>query len=151
MSIEELSPYSPDTVYGQLTSPFTPKKVTINAHTPYDKASESNDSTGVYSRASFERNNQTRSLYGSISADSAYDSDMAKLGEELAAETVSANVSNFSSSELSSSDIVRNSLKNGYDTDEAIVIQYANSAYQKSAFLTSNPVGVLSSCSYRVF
>ena len=34
MSIESLAPYSPDTVYGHLTSPFKPSKITINAHTP---------------------------------------------------------------------------------------------------------------------
>ena len=37
MSTESIAPYSPNTVYGQLTSPFTPKQITINAHTPYDK------------------------------------------------------------------------------------------------------------------
>lgn len=40
MSIEGLSPYSPTTVYGQLTSPFTPKTITINSHTPYDKVDD---------------------------------------------------------------------------------------------------------------
>ena len=73
----------------------------------------------------------------------------------LAADILKANrrveVVSFSSSELSSTDIVKSSLKKGYDTREAIVIQNANSAYQKSAFLTNNPVGVLSTCSYRVF
>lgn len=80
-----------------------------------------------------------------------WDSDLAKLSDELASEKIPLNVKSFSSSELSSTDIVKSSLKKGYDTREAIVIQNANSAYQKSAFLTNNPVGVLSTCSYRVF
>ena len=39
----------------------------------------------------------------------------------------------------------------GGDLNTPVMHQNANSAYQKSAFLTNNPVGVLSTCSYRVF
>ena len=143
MSIEGLAPYSPTTIYGQLTSPFTPKTITINSHTPYDKVDEEQEnSSEVFSRGYFEGKPQARSVYGK---------DLAKLSEDLASEKVPVEVVSFSSSELSSTDIVKSSLKKGYDTREAIVIQNANSAYQKSAFLTNNPVGVLSTCSYRVF
>ena len=55
MSIEGLSPYSPTTVYGQLTSPFTPKTITINSHTPYDKVDNDKEtSSEVFSRTYFE-------------------------------------------------------------------------------------------------
>ncbi|DAB05862.1 TPA: hypothetical protein CPT92_07575 [Candidatus Gastranaerophilales bacterium HUM_13] len=152
MSIEGLAPYSPTTIYGQLTSPFTPKKITINSHTPYDKVDEEQEnSSEVFSRGYFEGKPQARSVYGKVSTQSAYENDLAKLSEDLASEKVPVEVVSFSSSELSSTDIVKSSLKKGYDTREAIVIQNANSAYQKSAFLTNNPVGVLSTCSYRVF
>ncbi|OLA72834.1 MAG: hypothetical protein BHW62_08265 [Acinetobacter sp. CAG:196_36_41] len=145
MSIEGLSPYSPTTVYGQLTSPFTPKTITINSHTPYDKVDNDNEtSSEVFSRTYFEGKPQARNVYGNVSTQSAYEND-------LASEKMPLDVTPFSSSELSSTDIVKSSLKKGYDTREAIVIQNANSAYQKSAFLTNNPVGVLSTCSYRVF
>ena len=48
MSTEAIGAYSPDTVYGQLTSPFTPQKIKINAHTPYDKVDE--NESKVFSR-----------------------------------------------------------------------------------------------------
>lgn len=152
MSIEGLAPYSPTTIYGQLTSPFTPKTITINSHTPYDKVDEEQEnSSEVFSRGYFEGKPQARSVYGKVSTQSAYENDLAKLSDDLASEKMPLDVTPFSSSELSSTDIVKSSLKKGYDTREAIVIQNANSAYQKSAFLTNNPVGVLSTCSYRVF
>lgn len=152
MSIEGLAPYSPTTVYGQLTSPFTPKTITINSHTPYDKVDNDNEtSSEVFSRTYFEGKPQARNVYGNVSTQSAYENDLAKLSDDLASEKMPLDVTPFSSSELSSTDIVKSSLKKGYDTREAIVIQNANSAYQKSAFLTNNPVGVLSTCSYRVF
>ena len=57
MSIEGLSPYSPTTVYGQLTSPFTPKTITINSHTPYDKVDNDKEtSSEVFSRTYFDFN-----------------------------------------------------------------------------------------------
>lgn len=152
MSIEGLSPYSPTTVYGQLTSPFIHKAITINSHTPFDDVDNEHEaSSDVYSREYFDGKPQARSVYGRVSADSAYERDLAKISEEITSEKVSLDVSSFSSSELSSTDIVKSSLKKGYDTKEAIVIQNANYAYRRSAFLTRNPIGVLSTRSYRVF
>ena len=148
MSIEALAPYSPTTVYGQLTSPFTPKTITINSHTPYDK-SEKTDSD-VYNSGYFDGKPQVKNVYNNISVQSEYDSDFVKFSENLSSDNIPTNVQNFSSSELSSKDIVKNSLNKGYSTQEALVIQRANVAYQKSAFLTNNPVGVLSTFTYSV-
>ena len=117
MSIERLAPYSPTTIYGQLTSPFTPKTITINSHTPYDKVDEEQEnSSEVFSRRYFEGKPQARSVYGKVSTQSAYENDLAKLSEDLASEKVPVEVVSFSSSELSSTDIVKSSLKKGYDT-----------------------------------
>ena len=85
MSIEGLAPYSPTTIYGQLTSPFTPKTITINSHTPYDKVDEEQEnSSEVFSRGYFEGKPQARSVYGKVSTQSAYENDLAKLSEDLA-------------------------------------------------------------------
>ena len=102
MSIEGLAPYSPTTIYGQLTSPFTPKTITINSHTPYDKVDEEQEnSSEVFSRGYFEGKPQARSVYGKVSTQSAYENDLAKLSEDLASEKVPVEVVSFSSSELS--------------------------------------------------
>ena len=61
MSTESIAPYSPNTVYGQLTSPFTPKQITINAHTPYDKVDE--NESKAYSRDSFKAKPQAKMIY----------------------------------------------------------------------------------------
>lgn len=141
MSIESLAPYSPDTVYGHLTSPFKPSKITINAHTPYDN--ETNiDESEVYSRAYFKSKPQAQVV------------DMEQGSYEVGLNTEStpqAKVTNFSASKISSNSILRDSLKQGYSTEEAVVMQNAYNAYSRSSVITSNPVSSLSSCSYEVF
>ena len=54
MEIESIGPYSPSTVYGQLSSPFEPKTVTVNAKTPYDKVDENSNESEVFSRKFFK-------------------------------------------------------------------------------------------------
>ena len=61
MSTEAIGAYSPDTVYGQLTSPFTPQKIKINAHTPYDKVDE--NESKVFSREYFKGKPQAKMIY----------------------------------------------------------------------------------------
>ena len=65
--------------------------------------------------------------------------------------TPQAKVTNFSASKISSNSILRDSLKQGYSTEEAVVMQNAYNAYSRSSVITSNPVSSLSSCSYEVF
>ena len=141
MSIESLAPYSPDTVYGHLTSPFKPSKITINAHTSLDNT-ENIDESEVYSRAYFKSKPQAQVV------------DMEQGSYEVGLNTEStpqAEITNFSASKISSNSILRDSLKQGYSTEEAVVMQNAYNAYSRSSVITSNPVSSLSSCSYEVF
>ena len=59
-------------------------------------------------------------------------------------------ISPFSISKLSSKDIVNSSLKLGYSADEAVIIDNARKAYEKSLLITDNPAETLSNCSYTV-
>ena len=140
MSIESLAPYSPDTVYGKLTSPFKPPKITINAHTSLDNT-ENIDKSEVYSRAYFNSKPQAQVV------------DLEQGSYEVGLNTEStpqAEVTNFSASKISSNSILRDSLKQGYSTEEAVIMQNAYNAYSRSSVITSNPVSSLSRCSYKV-
>ena len=52
MSIDISGPYSPDTIYGQLTMPFAEKPVHINSHTPYDE----DEAQTEFTQADFQKN-----------------------------------------------------------------------------------------------
>ena len=155
MNTESIGPYSPTTIYGQLTSPFTPKLVTINAHTPYDKVDEEEQSQ-VFSRDFFEGRPQAKMIYelpdkeylamgiSEYRSNSGSDSD-----EDTSSKPIE--LSSFVASQASSKDIVQNSLKRGYSTEEAIAMKEAQNAYKNSATLTKDPIGALSTRSYRVF
>ena len=157
METEAIAPYSPTTIYGQLTSPFTPKQVTINAHTPYDKVDEETESQ-VYSRDYFQARPQARLVYElpeedefvfGINYENRTNASNSENDNEIPPRPVE--VSAFAASQTSSRDIVHNSLKQGYSTAEAIIIRDAQNAYKNSATLTQDPVGALSSRSFRVF
>ena len=129
MSIESVAPYSPTTVYGQLTSPFIVPRVKINAHTPYDK--DSGKKSEVFSRANFEENTQitNKGLKNySHSVQDIYDE---------------------SSGELSSS-ILKDSLDSGKSVNESISIRQAYNAYRRVASPNKNAIRMLGSCSYTV-
>ncbi len=151
MSTEAVSAYSPDVVYGQLTSPFTPKQITINAHTPYDKVE--GDGAKVYSRTHFKGKPQAKMIYELPEKENRFDASKYIPKKDSDSETNTTNqveVSAFQASSVSSKDIVQNSLKRGYSTTEAVAVTKAQNAYKKSAILTDNPTGVLSTCSYKV-
>ena len=156
MSTEPIGPYSPTTIYGQLTSPFTPKQVTINAHTPYDKVNE-NTQTGVYSRDYFQPREQAHLVYempeSNLGLKKGININTQKTEDKSDENTTQkpAGVSSFSASTISSDNIVHNSLKHGYSTEQAIVIKNAQDAYKRGAVLTENPIESLTTCSYRVF
>lgn len=156
MSIENLAPYSPTTVYGQLTSPFTPKQITINAHTPYDKSEETKEKSEVFNRAFFEEKPQAKNIYSNISEiESLYPEDFPpkfsnKDDKTQETQKASPELSSFSISSFSDDKILKGSLSSGYSVNESIVIKNAYNAYQRSAVITKNAPEVLSTCSYRV-
>lgn len=157
MSIENLAPYSPTTVYGQLTSPFTPKQITINAHTPYDKVDDTNIESEAFSRAFFEEKPIARNVYGNVyNYESYYTDDFppkvsSQDNESQNTQNISSELSNFSVSSFSSNKILKGSLSSGYSVNESLVIRNAYNAYQRSALITKNAPEVLNTCSYRVF
>ena len=136
MSTEAIGAYSPDTVYGQLTSPFTPQKIKINAHTPYDKVDE--NESKAFSREYFKGKPQAKMIY-----------ELPE-NENKNKEENSVEVTSFQASTTSSKDIVQNSLKRGYTPEQAVTVTKAQDAYKKSAVLTTDPTGVLSTCAYKV-
>ena len=126
MSTENnLAPYSPTTVYGQLTSPFTPKTVTINAHTPFDKVDETKSK--VFSREDFTGKPLTKIIYS-------------ELANNYLLEV-----------EKEDDNILKGVLTAGYSPKEAVTIKNANEAYKKSVVITNKAPEVLSKCSYKVF
>ena len=153
MSTEAIGAYSPDTVYGQLTSPFTPQKIKINAHTPYDKVDE--NESKAYSRDSFKAKPQAKMIY-----ELPDDKGLEKKefppkfnngsDENKDAEETTIDVASFQASKVSSKDIVTNSLKHGYTPEQAVAVTKAQEAYKNSAIMTKNPTGVLSTRSYKV-
>ena len=151
MSIENLAPYSPSTIYGQLTSPFTPKQITINAHTPYDKVEEQ-DAPEVFSRASFQARPQARIVYDEMSEIKPnYEEQNSTDEKNTAATRAEDELSPFSVSSFSDNTILKGALSQGYSVRESVVIQNAYDAYQRSALITKDAAGVLNTCSYRVF
>ena len=156
MNTESIGPYSPAVVYGQLTSPFTPKLVTINAHTPYDNINEEEQSQ-AFSRDFFEGRPQAKMIYELPNRESLamginyeYRSNTGS-GTEEDTSSKQVELSSFTASQASSKDIVQNSLKRGYSTEEAIAMKEAQNAYKNSATLTKDPIGALSTRSFRVF
>ena len=156
METEAIAPYSPTTIYGQLTSPFTSRQITINAHTPFDEVDK--EQSQVFSRDFFQSRAQTRLVYElpkddefvfGINYENRTNASNSESDNEIPPRPVEVNT--FAASQTSSRDIVHNSLKQGYSAAEAIIIRDAQNAYKNSAILTQDPVGALSSRSFRVF
>ena len=155
METEAIAPYSPTTIYGQLTSPFTSRQITINAHTPFDEVDK--EQSQVFSREHFQGKPQARMAYEISGNESVIIGINYENGQPSGSnsnnetEMKAIEVSAFSASQTSSRDIVNNSLKYGYSPAEAIIIRDAQNAYRNSAIITDDPVGALNSRSYRVF
>lgn len=158
MSTEAIGAYSPDTVYGQLTSPFTPQKIKINAHTPYDKVDE--NKSKVFSREHFKGKPQAKMIYelpedkNSVNIANKefppkYNGNKVENNKDTEEKTT-IDVTTFQASKASSKDIVQNSLKHGYTPEQAVAINKAQEAYKKSAILTKDPAATLSTRSYKV-
>ena len=154
MDMESIGAYSPTTVYGQLSSPFIPKNITLNAHTPYDKEEDAEAvSLGNYleSRPNIKLVSgampkeitgvgYTKNGY-KLQTDDKQDED--KFPPE-------PGVSGFSASKLSSKDIVSGAIKKGYTAEQAATITKAKKAYENSYLSTRNPIKTLSTRSYVV-
>lgn len=170
MEIDSLGPYSPDVVYGQLSSPFTPKAVTINSHTAYDKI-EDRFVPKVFSRGHFKSKpqaklnfelendtndkkdglnavqNQLKSPYEELVNNNLINNNVINNKEN---EFPPAAITAFQASSLSSKDIVQNSLKQGYTPAEAVHVNNARKAYEQSILGKENFAETLSTRSFKV-
>ena len=154
MEVNTTGAYSPDIVYGQLTSPFRPVNVKINAHTPYDKESETENAAvsmknfiGKPVTFKYAQGNEDEYQFG---IDSGYKPSSVDTGVEVP-EFPPKNVKSFSASAVSSNkDIVKGALKSGYTYDQALVMTKAQKAYSSSVGITKDPISALSSREFHV-
>ena len=153
MEIDTSGAYSADKVYGQLTSPFIPKNIKINAHTPYDAEEEQASAVSLkdfrtnISKLKYE-NNGDEYKFGiqEKKEDEAVTSEI-KLGVE---NSQNSTLDSFSASSLSNKDIVNGAIKRGYSYEQAVVIAKAQKAYESSAVVTNDPIGALNERSFQV-
>ena len=152
MDIETSGAYSPDKIYGQLSSPFLQIGVKINAHTPFDKEKEDDEATAVSfkdfhaKQPTFKYERQVGET-NTVGLESNYKPSTVSVGTEPP-EFPPKNVRAFSVS-TSSKDIVQTGLSNGLTYDQAYVRVKAQKAYETSVGLTKNPVGALNERVYR--
>lgn len=173
MEIDSLGPYSPDTVYGQLSSPFTPKSITINSHTPYDKIedgfvpkafSREYFKSKPQAKLSFEIEEQDKNDILNVVSNKTQNSYQNQLDNQLNNGLINNNLIGnnkenefppsgiiaFQASSLSSKDIVQNSLKQGYSPTGAVNVDNARKAYEKNILMNGNFAETLSTRSYKV-
>lgn len=141
MSIEQIQPYSPDTVYGHLTMPFLDKPVHINAHTPLDEEDENT----VLNRGSFY-NNLTQ---GKVSVEDIRDVASLKLDDSLKVDIgiklaqdfpPEPSVAVFQASKYTNgTGVVNDALKMGYTGQEAIKFGHAYNSYRNAMVVGENP------------
>lgn len=154
MEINTSGAYSPDIVYGQLTYPFKPAAITINAHTPYDKTENTDENTAVslkdfrgnISSFKYEKDDNDDYQFG---IDNGYKPTTVNSGSE-APEFPPKSVKSFSASNYSNKDIVQGAIKKGYSYDRAVVIAKAQKAYQTSAGITNDPISALNERTFAV-
>ena len=150
MSIEAIGGYSPDIVYGNLTYPFTPKNITINAHTPFDSDKDTEAKAVTYNN--FRRYTKLKTkLYDHKDDDYTVGIKIPSSNEDENKDIdLSASVNGFSASKYSAKDIVNGAIKRGYSAQQAAAIYKAQKAYSTSVGVTKDPVKALSSRSYSV-
>lgn len=145
MNTEAIRAYSPTEIYGQLTSPFTPQKVSINSHTPYDKVDENNESKAT-SREDFHKHKPAKLKFELPEQE---DDNQQTSASSTENKDYTKDITPFSISSATSNDIVNNSLKQGYTTAEAIAIKDAYKAYTETQE-SMNFVKNLSTRTYKV-
>ena len=153
MSIEINGAYSPDTIYGHLTMPFTNKPVHINAHTPLD---EENTDMSI-TKGSFYNNLSE----GMVSIEDIRDMKSLELDKSLKTDIGIVELKDFppkpnvevfqASAYTKQTGVVFDALKNGYTGSEAIKIGNAFSTYKNAALsLGNNPVQTLLNTNFAV-
>ena len=154
MSIENIGAYSPDIVYGQLTTPFLDKQFTLNAHTPYDKV---DDAKKTFSQSDFSINMGTTKwqVIEDIRDMKAnpFKDQQSHATENETPEFPPKSISSFQVSTLNNdSELVYKALKGGYTAKQAIAVGKAHSAYFKiiNQDKNLNPVDSLNGHSYQV-
>ena len=143
--------YSPDIVYGQLTSPFQPPAVHINAHTPYDKDEDNSAVTLKDFRgnvSSFKYAKEDDEAY-SFGIETNFKPNSVDFGQEKP-EFPPKSVKSFSASEVpSNKDIVQGAIKNGYSYDQALLVAKTQKAYSTSVGITNDPIGALNGRTFK--
>ena len=154
MSIDSIGAYSPEKVYGQLTRPFKPDMVKINAHTPYDKEKTENTTPTNALYDTIGKKTNLKDEYKNIQDKVEVDTIGIKINKDESDETEkdknNANIAAFSKSTLSKKDFVNNALKQGYSAQEAAVIDRAQKAYEKSATVGKDPIKALKEKTFKV-
>ena len=135
MNTEITGAYSPDTIYGQLTTPFLDKQFSINAHTPYDKTEDTKQSFSQtdflkkVNNAKFQVSDDIREMKG-MKLNEELKKDIGVVAEISEFPPKPSSVSSFQASTLLDGDnLVYQALRNGYPADRAIVIGKAHNAY----------------------
>ncbi|MBR6127113.1 hypothetical protein IKQ21_05450 [bacterium] len=137
--------YSTEEVYGQLTAPFKPAAVTINAHTEFD-----DDEAVTYSQSDFHKNiksfkyakDEQEDNY-SFGIDMGYKPNTVETGAQNT-EFPPKTVFTFQNSSVSGlKDPVKGTLTSGYDYNKTLIVKNAKQAYSNAAGLTKDPVGAL--------
>lgn len=129
MNVEQAAGYSPDKIYGQLTSPFLNKMVHINAHPSAEQADDSaatvSLSNFIPTKASARVNVSEITSIGSAKAQ--------EINEGSFPPDPSDTTSSHRLTDFSSSNIVSGALKKGYSAKEAIVISNAAKSYANAS------------------
>ena len=142
--------------YGQLTYPFTPKNIVINAHTPYDNESDEDKSVPIatyvqdHPNVKLKNKDLQKEVKGVGLVKNVYNVKKEEDDDDGTQNFSKMSVSSFSASTLSSKDIVSNALKKGYSPEQAATIGKAKKAYENSFLVTKNPVKTLSTRTYTV-
>lgn len=156
MSIEALGGNSQDDEHVWLKSPFTPKNIKINAHTPLDepqddKATTQKDFVSKYrgTKALLYKADDDKYTFGVKNASDDKDDEAVKF-ESSSNMIESSKVGSFQLSNYSAKDIVNKEIKRGRSVDEAYTAYKTQKAYETSAGKTKTPIDALGTRKFRV-
>lgn len=130
MSIEVSGAYSPDKVYGNLTSPFLNKMVHINAHPSSEQKDE--DDAAVVSLSNFRPDKASARV--DVNKIAAIGTSKAKeINEGSFPPDPAEDDGKVQLADVSSKKIVNGALQRGYSAQESIVIKHAVNAYESAS------------------
>jgi len=154
MSIEALSGNSQDDEHVWLKSPFTPKNIKINSHTPLDeqqddKAVTQKDFVGKYRgvKAVLYKADEDDYSFG-IKNVSDKDDEAVKF-ESSSNMIEKSKVGSLQASNLSAKDLVGGEIKRGRSVEEAYTAYKTQKAYETSAGKTKTPIDALGTRKFR--